>query len=398
MLGSTNRIGCHYLLLLSLLGVSAFPSSAATFVVTKDGTGDFDAVFDAIEAAADGDTIRIRAGEYMDLRTENLIGIDFLTLGVVTQSSLTIIGDGRDEVFLGPQVRPTSGPDVVVLVSTLESGTVWISGVTVRNGSNRGIAVNGDGVFIRDCRVVDSVPWLVSSTCRISTVIERSEFRGPADGVAITEGQGAIQAFVRDSTFDLAGPLGLSSQTQIFEVSNCDFANSGEGLSVQPGVQASIDKCTFRNNNRAIVVNGNSIADITNCYVAPGCGTSLDAPGALGVVTGNRFMGGTFATVYLRSPDAPPAFFQGNHIINDGGWSLRAQRRTPPVQGVMDVDFSGNYWGTNDEFQITDWIYDIRDDASNFIRVEWRPIEGGPVSSETTSFGDLKARFGGDEN
>ena len=47
---------------------------AATIWVAKDGTGDFEIVADAVEAAASGDTIRIRAGVYPETRVYQFAG------------------------------------------------------------------------------------------------------------------------------------------------------------------------------------------------------------------------------------------------------------------------------------------------------------------------------------
>ena len=49
------------------LCVLALGSSAATWHVAKDGSGDFMVIQDAIDAASPGDTVWIHAGRYEEL-------------------------------------------------------------------------------------------------------------------------------------------------------------------------------------------------------------------------------------------------------------------------------------------------------------------------------------------
>lgn len=50
-------------------GLAAGAADAATWRVEKDGSGDFMIIQQAVEAAADGDTIRIGAGRFDDVAT-----------------------------------------------------------------------------------------------------------------------------------------------------------------------------------------------------------------------------------------------------------------------------------------------------------------------------------------
>jgi len=59
--------------------------------------------------------------------------------------------------------------------------------------------------------------------------------------------------------------------------------------------------------------------------------------------------------------------------------------------GNMQHDFLGNYWGTGDAALIASWIHDIHDDPAILAEVLYTPFYGGPVDTETTSWGDLKA-------
>ena len=85
--------------------------------------------------------------------------------------------------------------------------------------------------------------------------------------------------------------------------------------------------------------------------------------------------------------------FNGNHILNNGGLSVRGGPGDPGL-GVATHDFTGNYRGTTDTAQIDAWIED-RNDASNIWQlIDYQPLEGSPVDSDESSFGEFKARFG----
>ena len=48
------------------LALSPLTASASTWLVEKDGSGDFAVIQDAVDASAEGDTIKIGRGRYED--------------------------------------------------------------------------------------------------------------------------------------------------------------------------------------------------------------------------------------------------------------------------------------------------------------------------------------------
>jgi len=67
----------------------AVPATAATITVATDGTGDYITVYDALEAATEGDTILIRNGTY----TETMALI-------ITKNNIALMGENVDMVTL----------------------------------------------------------------------------------------------------------------------------------------------------------------------------------------------------------------------------------------------------------------------------------------------------------
>jgi len=59
----------------------------------------------------------------------------------------------------------------------------------------------------------------------------------------------------------------------------------------------------------------------------------------------------------------------------------------------MTIDMTDNYWGTTDEDQIAEWIWDGNDDPSIQAFVQYQPFASGPVGTEQQSWGQVKALY-----
>jgi len=57
------------------------------------------------------------------------------------------------------------------------------------------------------------------------------------------------------------------------------------------------------------------------------------------------------------------------------------------------MDFTNNYWGTTDPEYISQWIYDGNDDSDVGMFVVFEPMADGPVQTESTTWGAVKALF-----
>jgi len=79
-----------------------------------------------------------------------------------------------------------------------------------------------------------------------------------------------------------------------------------------------------------------------------------------------------------------------NHILNNGGYSVKINFYDSPN---YTLDLTNNYWGTADSTQIAAWIRDVHDDPKYNIEVKFVPFADQPLPAQSTSFGQLKARF-----
>lgn len=145
------RIPCIMAMVVAAACAAAGPVRAATWRVEQDGSGDFDRIQPAVDAAASGDTIRIGQGTY---------GLDAVDLDPNYAAKVAAFWDDpRDLVFVG------AGADRVK-ISALEppsSGTmtagIFHLGPAKRAAAVRDIAFDGlvNGIYveggadIKDC-------------------------------------------------------------------------------------------------------------------------------------------------------------------------------------------------------------------------------------------------------
>jgi len=105
--------------------------------------------------------------------------------------------------------------------------------------------------------------------------------------------------------------------------------------------------------------------------------------------TDTIFGGADWASIDIR--DRATATITECHILNVGEYSVRVRSYFLP--GTYPIHLENNWWGTTDESQVAQWIYDEPDPPGVNATPIWQPILGQPVPTEATSFGKLKSRF-----
>ena len=155
-----------------------------TLVVDSHGNGDYRSVQAAIDAADDGDTIRVRAGEYSGFRISKdvrIIAADALVTGPVQ-----IVGDAAP-VIEGLTVRSTT-PDSFGIAAAETSGDWTLRDVTVESVSDE-----IRPVFVRE----STGDWRIENAL-IEDRIDASESRG--DWTITQTAVSSVEAY--DSTGD----------------------------------------------------------------------------------------------------------------------------------------------------------------------------------------------------
>lgn len=137
------------------------PLQGDVITVCLSGGCDFNSVQDAVDAASDGDVIKVAAGTYtgVQVRTD-------ITQVVHIDKSLTIQGGystsnwDTPDLEANPTVLDAQGQGRVLALSGAENYTVTLEGLQIVNGA---FAIGGGGVYatnchltIRDCTIMNS--------------------------------------------------------------------------------------------------------------------------------------------------------------------------------------------------------------------------------------------------
>jgi len=127
-----------------LLSLSAFGAYAAEYDVNQDGTGDFEAIQDAIDVTLDGYVIIVHPGTYYE-------NIHFDGKNITLRSL-----DPEDEEIVALTIIDGAQKGSVVTFAGTEDETCLLSGFTIANGTfGYGGGIYGAGTFagVSDCTI-----------------------------------------------------------------------------------------------------------------------------------------------------------------------------------------------------------------------------------------------------
>ena len=386
---SGRRHTTRWLLAVVLVGCVAVPAYGYTWHVAKDGSGDFTVIQDAVEAAADGDTIRIGPGRYDEFEDVYAPGWTFPAVVWVTRDDIVFIGAGRELTYVGPEEYynpPTSIPKVFCCIDdycftirdlTIENcyegiyayGRLEVMDCSVSNCELGVVGFTENGMHI-DRTTLGSESYtsfgIVTSSPANSVVIANSEFVGNGKGASFT-GTSGVQ--VQDCIF-----IGVRSALMFYgssgSVRNC-FADQSDGTCfiARDGSEIEILDCEMYGHLKSLSVNSGSSLRAENCI----------------------FGGGPqHATVHLTA--AAQVSLNGCHILNGGGLSVMHEFYWEHY-GFFVQDMTGNYWGTTDPTVVAEWIWDGNDDSGIHSIVNYLPMADGEVSVESHTWSEVKALF-----
>jgi hypothetical protein len=162
--------------LLALSTVGAAAQEGTTHSVAQDGGGDFDTIGAAIEAAADGDTIRIAPGTYVE--------------HLVIEKDLTLSGEGdRSDVVVEPpqdfeQRQLEFEDEVGRFVIWVEDADVSLEHLTIGPLVGYAMAIIGGSAAIEDIATDDTIAVRGEASVSVKdSDVTFLQFGGPIEAV-----------------------------------------------------------------------------------------------------------------------------------------------------------------------------------------------------------------------
>jgi hypothetical protein len=380
----TTKIMIASLIVICMGGVA----SAESWRVEQLGIGDFTVIQDAVDAAADGDTILIGPGHYQEMHDYQPHGAGYFIQTLVSwddHRALTFIGSGPDEVIFGPDTfEPNhTGPTGITYQG---SQLLLVSGISFQNFYT-GIYSNG-GCRVDQCHFSDSQGSVAQLSSGLGSITNCEFYRQQVGGLGVGV-WGAAEftienCFFEDVDFYLQGVPDAT-------VTNCEFVGYVGSFTASNGV--------FSNNQAtigwsALNIQSGSQVLVQDCVFSVfSVGTknlSIYDSGTFVELSGNIFNGGTYAALKMLA--SPTVIGSGNHFFKgDSSYTIVVSHSETPNLG--SIDLRNNYWGTDDPALVGLWIYDGADDPDIALEVQYEPIADGPLPTSKTSLDGLKAMF-----
>jgi len=386
------RVAALSLTVFLLFGCSASSIARSWYVDLQSG-GDFTDIQPAVDAASEGDTIRIGPGRFDTLRpcvapawTEDVVV-------AVTKNDLTFIGSGIGVTIIGTAssfapygenpkcfcaIEPLDCTIQDMTIENVERGIYWSFGsLTVSNcefngavQSYRGLGVWCNSLLVRDCDFNlsngASGIGLYANSTDISVLDSR--FRGNSAGTGVV----------------VVGATGVS-------IANCSITDIVAGMQFEQGSSAVVSNCYLENASVAgIAILDNSNVEIMESELQNSTRGLYLGTAATVVGVSTEITGSTYQAIWLTGNSV--LNLKNCHILPASGLAVQCASYPGP-QIVQDL--TANYWGTTDPEAIAELIWDGNDDPSLMTTVDFLPLADGPVAEEPTSWGDLKAMFRG---
>ncbi len=377
-------------LVTAILVIIPLLATGTTWTVSKDGSGQFVEIQDAINLAATGDTISIGPGRYDEFR-HYIYGMEEWDIIVnAVGKALVYIGSG-DATIIGPEyVGNLEYINTVGIHCSNAGNTHYIKNMIVEK-VHTGIMLYGDesliiGITAQECWNGIHASSYASCSIRNCVISNCSDI-----GILLT---------LLESPNEVIGCLFQNNNWGIdidYYSSNvilrdCVFVNNTSvGIQFAANSTGVIDNCQVNGSNTGISVGVSAEVEINNTTSIPA------AYWGITVFNGSRIFG---SRNIIHGAGAYPAIqccyssmdITESHIIRDQGYAVKLYCNYP--QGYsLPLDLSGNYWGTSNASLIEDWIWDGNDDPGMPVTVQYKPFYGQPVSNENMSFGEIKAMF-----
>jgi nitrous oxidase accessory protein NosD len=353
-------------------------ATADPLVVAPNGSGDYRSIQSALGAAADGETVLVRAGEYAEALTVDS------NVTIRAEQGAVLEGEDVPSGFTGVAVTGSSAPRIDGLtVANFSTGVVgfgagpWtLSNVTIRGSATDAVYVPGTvGDWnVRDSRIVDSGragvfavesagAWTIAnttvrnSTAGVVATRASGDWRLRGGVVAATEGDG-VQAIETTGAWSLDGvaidDTGDDGVDATRAGSDWTARNATVGDTGGYGIEAAettgnwtIEDSTFAGNGTAVGASGTTGNWSVHGSQFRGRGDAVVAEGSTGGdATRNWWGDGQVPIERCRGPVrcdralAAPNGTAGGDTDGDG-LADRAERRLGTAPNRTDTDGDG---------------------------------------------------------
>ncbi len=374
-----------------VLALGAGEACGRVWHVELDGSGDFTDIQPAVESAAPGDTIMIGPGRFDTFHDCVAPAWTEDAIVAMVQDDLTFIGAGQDQTYIGPQEYLYSNAYDPKAFCSVDGYSARIQDLTIDN-------------------IEQGIYWW-----RGRLEVENCMFRGGGNSLSMFLGldKGKIQG----CTIEMEnGDKGIScAYSDSLEVDGCNFSGPGYGFTTGAGVgQVDISDCRFVGNTHGLTYAFGCHGTIKNVEIINTLSHALqiwynDFP----VVLENVHIDGGQYGIIVDGLDAD--IVRGTNVIveNTTIWAIGQAASADvslknshilPAEGLamhlsgylndhMNLDFTGNYWGTTDRDSIAAMIVDFNDDSSIHGTVLFEPFADGPLPTEKQSLGGLRSFF-----
>ncbi len=355
-----------------------------TWLVEKDGTGDFTIIQDALDAASDGDTILIGPGRFDEYRLYHYPGGDWNCFMNIDNSDLTIIGSGVQETIVGPDVEMW-GEEYLnggLMQVYHYSGVLTVEGIQFENTWTGVYIAANFGISFRNLQTEHTKYGMFIfghgsiSDCNLNDFANIGlDVHAPAENLVV-------------ENCDITGRRGLSLQNiDNIVLNNCrlDCYTGGTVEWCTGGIYNSVIEAEISGLSHfgsfEFTIRGNSLTGgIQSLYLG-------DSPENV-IVEDNLINGGDYYALLLESYSPR---IKNNDILRGNGYAVSLDVYNQAES--INVDLTDNYWGTTDPEEIAAGIFDGHDDSDINAFVLFDPFAPGSVPTERLTFDGLKALF-----
>jgi hypothetical protein len=383
---------------LILMG-TASGAAARTWTVERDGSGDYAVIQDAVNGAAEGDTIMIGPGRFDEGQVYSFPGWTEFVRVMVNKPNLTLIGSGPTTIIGQPQPwDPAQGEHrgVVAGVYYGSPGRLSISKVAFENiwraiyteeidvaVENCNFYLNcygcafwrGSKASIRNCEFVDMTRHGTHVVCWSQYRLEITGCTfvlddiptGAQSHIAL---EGVQDGLIENCQFsDGVAGIGLSSGARA-TIRNCVFDGQNNGaVNASLGSHLNVDDSIFRNQRAAMYsLVLDNVVTISRCLIED--------------VEDCSFKFGYIGSLTVNNCDLARGR-EGVVVIEE-----RFDPCTPHV-----LDMSNNYWGTDNSDSIQAWIFDANDSDRACYLIDYEPFRSESTPVVNATMGGVKSLF-----